>query len=170
MRKFLLMSKVTLFCLLCSYSLESFSQALAANYPQVSKDKSQAAKPSFGKYLEIPVKGRVIGEDGSGLPGVSVVVKGTTIGTVTDVDGNYSLNVPDENSVLSFSFIGYVAEEVTVGTQTTIDISLALDVTSLSEVVVTGYQSQNRRSITGAVSTVAAKDLVAIPQGNVEQQ
>lgn len=170
MRKFLLMSKVTLFCLLCSFSLESFSQALAANYAPTPKDKSQAAKRSFGKFVDIPVKGRVTGEDGSGLPGVSVVVKGTTIGTVTDADGNYSLNVPNENSVLSFSFIGYVAEEVTVGSQTSIDINLALDVTSLSEVVVTGYQSQNRRNITGAVSTVAAKDLVAIPAGNVEQQ
>src|SRR5690349_543259 len=87
---------------------------------------------------ERTVTGKVTSaEDGSGLPGVNVVVKGTTVGTVTDANGAYSLNLGESSTHLIFTFIGLKSEEVEIAGRTTIDVSLALDVTQLSEVVVT---------------------------------
>ena len=102
-------------------------------------------------------------DDGSGLPGVNVVEKGTSNGAVTDVDGNFSLNV-GENGTLVFSFVGYTTQEITVGNQTTINVSLQPDVTALQEVVVIGYGTQERKEITSAVATVSAEQF---NRGNV---
>jgi TonB-dependent starch-binding outer membrane protein SusC len=96
-------------------------------------------------------------DDGSGLPGVNVVEKGTNNGTVTDVDGNFSVNVAD-NATLVFSFVGYASQEVVVGTQSTININLASDVRSLDEVVVVGYGTQEKKEITSAVASVKSED------------
>src|SRR5687767_3378973 len=86
---------------------------------------------------EISVSGTVRDENNSPLPGVNILVKGTTAGTITDTNGKYQLAVPNSNTVLVFSFIGYMEQEVTIGDKTTIDISMALDVKALDEVVVT---------------------------------
>lgn len=102
------------------------------------------------------VKGTVTAaDDNSALPGVNVVVKGTSTGTITDPNGGYSLSIPGDNATLVFSFIGYTTEEVAVGSRSTIDIKLAPDIQSLQEVVVTGYTTENRREVTGAVATVS---------------
>src|SRR5689334_351004 len=85
----------------------------------------------------LTVKGVVRDETNTPLPGVNVVVKGTTGGTITDGDGRYTVNVPDGSAVLVFTFIGYADQEVNVGGQTTLDVSMAADITSLDEVVVT---------------------------------
>ncbi|UCH14567.1 MAG: TonB-dependent receptor [Bacteroidales bacterium] len=108
---------------------------------------------------QVEITGKVVGEDGTGMPGVNVVIKGTTTGTVTDVEGNYIITVPDAESILQFSYIGYLSEEITVGNQTTIDISLVPDIARLEEVVVVGYGTIPRSDITGAVSSVRAEDL-----------
>ncbi|MCG8309906.1 MAG: carboxypeptidase-like regulatory domain-containing protein, partial [Cytophagales bacterium] len=97
-------------------------------------------------------------EDASALPGVNVIVKGTSQGTVTDIDGNYSLNVPGEATVLVFSSVGYVQEEIVVGSQTIIDLSMVLDVTSLEEIVVVGYGTQRKVDLTGSVGVATAED------------
>ncbi len=105
------------------------------------------------------VTGRVTAqEDGSALPGVSVVVKGTTTGTATDGSGNYSLSVPGNETTLVYSFIGYVSQEVIVGTRTSVDVVMAPDVTALTEVVVVGYGTQKKEDLTGAVTAITAKD------------
>ena len=105
------------------------------------------------------------------VPGASVVVKGTTTGTATDVDGNFSFAVKGDNLTLSISAVGYSTQEVALGTQTSINISLVEDISTLSEVVVTGYGAEGtKRSTTGAVSTVKPRELRAVPSGNVEQQ
>lgn len=96
-------------------------------------------------------------DDGTGIPGVNVVEKGTNNGTVTDVEGNYSLNV-GENSTLVYSFVGYTGQEVAVGGQSTINIGLMADVTSLDEVVVIGYGTQEKKEITSSVSSVKSED------------
>ncbi len=93
-------------------------------------------------------------EDGTSLPGVNVVVKGTTNGTVTDANGAYSINVPGTGGTLVFSFIGFQTQEVAIGEQTVIDASLGPDVTQLSEVVVVGYGTQERRNLSTSVSSV----------------
>ncbi len=117
------------------------------------------------------VTGKVTAQDdGSGLPGVSVVVKGSTTGSVTDANGGYSISVPGNDATLVFSFVGFTTQEIAVGNRSSVNVSLAADVKALEEVIVTGYTTENRREVTGAVSTVKAKDLVAVPSGNVEQQ
>jgi TonB-linked SusC/RagA family outer membrane protein len=110
------------------------------------------------------------GETGEPLPGVNVLLKGTTQGTVTDIQGQYRLNVPGDDAVLVFTSIGYTAEEVEVGNQSTISMTMLPDVQALSEIVVTGYSAEERKDVTGAVSTVETEQLQAVPSGNIEQQ
>lgn len=95
-------------------------------------------------------------EDGASLPGVNVLEKGTSNGTVTDSNGHYSISVTD-NATLIFSFIGYKSQEVIVGGQSAVDLTLQVDVTSLSEVVVVGYGQQEKKDVTGVVATVDSK-------------
>jgi len=114
------------------------------------------------------VTGIVSDETGAGMPGVNVLVKGTTNGTVTDVQGNYTISAP-ANSTLVITFVGYKTTEVAVGDRSKIDVALEVDLTSLDEVVVTGYGIDKRREIAGAVSIVKTKDLTITPTGNVEQ-
>lgn len=114
------------------------------------------------------VSGVVIsGEDNMPLPGVSVLIKGTTTGTVTDVDGRFKLNVADQNAVLILSFIGFTPLEVPVGNNTTLDLTLRPDLKSLEEVVVVGYGVQKRETITGSVATVKGGELSKSPAMNL---
>ncbi len=103
---------------------------------------------------ERSVSGKVTSvEDGAGLPGVNIVIKGTSTGTITDVDGNYVLNVTD-GATLVFSFIGYVNEEVQPGVRSVIDVQLSTDIEQLSEVIVVGYGTQSKKLLTDNISTV----------------
>jgi TonB-dependent starch-binding outer membrane protein SusC len=120
---------------------------------------------------ERTVSGRVTSkEDGSGLPGVNVVVKGTTTGTVTDVDGNFRLSVAGSGGSLVFSFIGLQTEEVVIGDRNIVDVSLSLDVTQLSEIVVTGqgYGIEKKRLST-TVDVVNKSQIDAVPGGRLDQ-
>lgn len=119
---------------------------------------------------DVRVSGKVSDNTGAGLPGVNVVVKGTSRGVTTDGGGNYTINVPNRQAVLVFSFIGYTSQEAAVGNQSVLNIKLADDATTLTEVIVTGYTTDDRRNTTGAVATVKSKALTAVPSGNVEQQ
>tara|TARA_Y100001980_G_C14556574_1_gene348674 strand:+ start:1504 stop:4689 length:3186 start_codon:yes stop_codon:yes gene_type:complete len=103
------------------------------------------------------VTGKVTGDDGEGIPGVNVVVKGTTVGVITDFNGDYSLNVPAGESTLVFSSVGYTTVEENIGNRSTIDIALAQDVTALEEVVVIGYGTQQKKDLTGAIVNVQAE-------------
>ncbi len=107
-------------------------------------------------------------ETSSGLPGVTIQVKGTTKGTVTDADGKYAIEAGD-GSTLVFSSVGYVTQEMAVGNSSVIDITLTADVKTLGEIIVTGYGSQSKRDVTGAVATVDTKQLLAVPAANVGQ-
>ena len=110
------------------------------------------------------IKGTVTAEaDGGALPGVNVIVKGTSNGASTDFDGNYSINVSGDNAVLVFSYIGYATKEVTVGSNKTINVALVEDLGALDEVVVVGYGSRKKSDITGAVSSVTTDELNAFP-------
>lgn len=123
---------------------------------------------SISAQAQNTISGQVKDEQGAPMPGVNVLVKSTTTGTSTDIDGKYSLSVQN-GAVLVFSFIGYVSTEVQVGTQTTIDLTMQPDVSTLSELVVVGYGTQNRGSVTGAISSVNAKEVTALPVTNVQQ-
>ncbi|HEX7014777.1 MAG TPA: SusC/RagA family TonB-linked outer membrane protein [Cyclobacteriaceae bacterium] len=124
---------------------------------------ARAAEPPSSPHAQalIGVSGRVTDETGNAFPGVNVVVKGTAVGTSTDSDGRYSLDVPSENSVLVFSFVGYGTVEVTVGARTEIDVSLAPDVRSLQEVVVTALGIEKESKKLGyAATSVQTSELV----------
>lgn len=117
---------------------------------------------------DLSVKGKVTDDTGESLPGASILVEGTTIGTITDVEGNYSLQIPNpQEATLVFSFVGYLSEEVPVNNQAVIDMVLVPDVMSLGEVVVVGYGTQKRATLTGSVSEIDGKDIVKSPQPNV---
>ena len=114
------------------------------------------------------VTGSVKAEDGIALPGVSVLVKGTTNGTMTDFDGNYSLQVKESN-ILIFSYIGMKTQEVPIGNQRVIDITMRTSETTLEEVVVVGYGTQKKSDVTGSVVSVSTKTLEARPRASLEQ-
>jgi hypothetical protein len=116
------------------------------------------------------VTGTVTSADEGALPGVNIVIQGTTQGAVTDADGNYTINVTGDDAVLVFSFIGYTTQAVPVGSQSTVDVVLAPDVTSLDEIVVTAYATQKKSDLTGAVGVVNSDELTQMPQGNITQQ
>ena len=104
---------------------------------------------------------------GEALPGVNIVVQGTTTGTITDIGGKYSLDIPNTNAVLVFSFISYVNQAITVGSQNTINVSLIEEVKALDEVVVVGYGTQKKVNLTGSVSSITSEKLSVVPTPNV---
>lgn len=118
---------------------------------------------------EKTLTGKVTGEDGAPLPGVSVLVKGTTIGAQTDLDGVYELNVPSDAQTLVFSFIGFRSLEQEIGNNTVINVELSQDIEALSEVVVIGYGEQSRRYQVQSVATVDAKKFENVPAVSPQQ-
>jgi TonB-dependent starch-binding outer membrane protein SusC len=110
------------------------------------------------------------GKTGEFLPGVNVTIAGTTIGSITDANGQYNLQTPNQNEVIVFSFIGYLSQKVTYAGQTVIDIKLASDVLALDEVVVTGYSVEKKKDIIGSVSVVNINDMRSTPSSNVGSQ
>ena len=119
--------------------------------------------------LDFTVTGKVTDESGEGLPGVSVVVKGTQRGTTTSQEGTYSVAVPDGAATLVFSFVGYVSQEVPVNKRSQIDIRLGTDTKALNEVIVVGYGTQKKRDLTGAISSITSRDIAETPSSNFLQ-
>lgn len=116
------------------------------------------------------VTGRVTAvQDGSTLPGVNVVVKGTTVGVSTDADGNYSINVPDDKSVLTFSSIALVAQDIPINNRSIINVQMAEAVNELAQVVVTGYNSVQKKDITGSMVSVTSEKFKEIPVASFDQ-
>ena len=105
------------------------------------------------------INGRITDENGAGLPSVSIILKGTQLGTNSDIDGKYKISVPDGPATLTFSFVGYVSQDIVVNNQTTIDLVLATDQKALEEVIVVGYNAQSKRNIISAVTTVSGATL-----------
>jgi TonB-linked SusC/RagA family outer membrane protein len=114
------------------------------------------------------VSGTVVDETGTPLPGVTILLKGTTRGTTTDLDGKYSIAAP-ANGVLVFSFIGYNNLEETVGSRSKIDLALSPDVSNLDEVIVVGYGTQKKSQLTGAISSVGNKEIQELPITDARQ-
>ncbi len=116
------------------------------------------------------VSGTVKDENtGEQLPGVNVVLKGTSSGTISDAEGRYSLEVPSQDAVLIFSFVGYAKQEVPVGERNSIDVLLMSDISTLDEVVVVGYGTQKKSVVSGSISSVKATDLESMPINRIEQ-
>jgi TonB-dependent starch-binding outer membrane protein SusC len=125
---------------------------------------------SFASLPEMIVKGRVTTEeDQSPIPGANILIKGTTTGTVTDGDGNFSIEVPSAESVLVVSSIGYATQEIPVNGRTSIDVVLVPDIQQLSEVIVVGYGTQKKADITAAIATMETENLEERPLARVDQ-
>jgi TonB-linked SusC/RagA family outer membrane protein len=119
--------------------------------------------------LIIEVSGRVISSDGQGIPGVNVLVKDTGSGTVTDIEGNFSINVPNEDNILVFSAIGFISQEVTVNGRSVINVTLEEDLQNLDEVVVVGYGQQKKANLTGSVSNIRGEAIENMPVTQASQ-
>ncbi|KGL62286.1 SusC/RagA family TonB-linked outer membrane protein [Polaribacter sp. Hel1_85] len=114
--------------------------------------------PNLGLQQTKTITGTVVSSDDSmPIPGVSVILKGTSIGVATDFDGNYSIKVPSNEAVLVFSYLGYASQEITVGTKTNVNVSLKPDATTLDEIVVVGYGTQKKAVITGSIDVVKSE-------------
>ncbi len=134
--------------------------------------KKAFEKQSSGLRITFPdrnVRGVVTDEKGEGLPGVSILLKGTQQGTTTDGEGQYSISVPANESVLVFSFVGYVSQEIIVGSRTSVDVSLAADTKSLEELVVVGYGTQKKVNMTGAVDVITGDQIKNRQSATVSQ-
>ncbi|MFD2571291.1 TonB-dependent receptor [Spirosoma soli] len=119
--------------------------------------------------VERQVTGMVTDEKGEGLPGVSVVVKGTNRGTSSDAAGKYSLRAPDGDVVLAFSFLGYEKQEISLGNRSTLDVQMISGTNNLQEIVVVGYGTQRRQDVTGAISSIKADDIITQGASTVQK-
>ncbi|WP_405326793.1 SusC/RagA family TonB-linked outer membrane protein [Leeuwenhoekiella sp. LLG6367-2.1] len=149
--------------LICFKSSLIFCLLLVLSYPI-------KASTTLTENLQQKITGTVtIAADGMPLPGVTVLVKGTTTGTTTDFDGKYELNTTSENDVLIFSYVGMKTVEITVNGKSVVNIALEENIGSLDEIVVVGYGSQKRSDVTGSVSSVPEDRLENLPVTNVTQ-
>ena len=115
------------------------------------------------------ISGKVTDSNGETLPGVTVIVKGTSNGTVTNVDGEYSITGVASNSILKFSFVGMLSQEIVVGNQTILDVKMAMDAIGIEEVVAVGYGTMKKSDLTGSVVSVKSEDLLERPSTNLGQ-
>ncbi len=128
-----------------------------------------ASNSGNNEVAALSISGLVTDEENSPLPGVNILVKGTTNGTTSDMDGRYTLDVSDANVVLIYSFIGYTSKEITVGGQNEINVKMEPDIQSLQEVVVVGYGEVKKSDLTGSVSSIKTEELNAYPTTNIMQ-
>lgn len=139
------------------YSLQEVApKDLLANFSTIPKKQDRS------------VSGKVTDMNDEGLPGVNVQIQGTTKGTVTNLNGEYSLSVPSADAILIFSSVGYTTEEITVGNRSVIDITMMEDIQALSEIVVVGYGTQKKSDLTGSISSVESKDITRLSERRLE--
>jgi len=130
------------------------------NTISVTKKESRKQKPVTEVVADINISGKVLDENSQGLPGVNITVKGLAQGALTDIEGNFKISVPDQSSVLVFSYVGYIAQEVTVGSQTSLNINMELDARQLDELVVTALGIEREAStLTYAQQTVDGEEI-----------
>jgi TonB-linked SusC/RagA family outer membrane protein len=134
----------------------------------VSNEPPQSSSVS-GAANENIVKGSVTDEKGEGLPGVNILIKGSQVGTVTDVKGDFAITLRNETDVLVFSYVGYLSQEIVAGNRNTLKIVLVADQKSLEEVVVVGYGVQRKADVTGAIATISEKELREVPVTTAQQ-
>ncbi|EPR67620.1 TonB-dependent receptor [Cyclobacterium qasimii M12-11B] len=143
-------------------------------FKQINNIISVSSTATLGNNVEISIKevsitGTVTSPDGKTIPGATVLLKGTNVGTVTDLDGKFSLNVPEEGAILVVSFIGYLNQEVPVANRSILTIVLQEDMQSLDEVVVIGYGVVKKEDLTGSVAQVEMEEVRDIPANSVER-
>ena len=161
------MRKISILCSVWAAALVLSASGAEAKTPPTN---GSGVRVTATVNADKTVTGKVVSsEDNTAIPGVSIIVKGTTTGTNTDADGNFKLTVKDNSAVLVFSAVGFEKQEVTVGNRTTINVTFVVDQKSLTEVVVVGYGTQRKSQMTGAISQVTAKQLQEMPITSIGQ-
>ncbi|WP_266366990.1 SusC/RagA family TonB-linked outer membrane protein [Tellurirhabdus rosea] len=157
--------------LLCLLALSGYAHVDGSKPVLLARNavSPQAAQMLDARRAVFTVTGKVTGEDGSPLPGVSILIKGSTTGTTASADGTYRITLPNENATLVFSFVGYEKQEIPVRNRSVIDVTLLVDTKSLQEVVVVGYGTVKKSDVTGSVSSISSKQLQAVPVQNLSQ-
>jgi len=146
-----------------AYSIIDRKIILAPEYLTKEKDE-------YATMLQQVVTGTVTdSQTGEAMPGVNIQVKGTSIGTITDADGKYSISVTDRNAIITFSFIGYIIQEIPLNSRTALDVYLEVEVASLSEVIVIGYGRTTRENLTSSTSVINTSSIIGVPQLRVDQ-
>ncbi|MVN92869.1 SusC/RagA family TonB-linked outer membrane protein [Mucilaginibacter sp. HME9299] len=148
-----------------SYQLIN-DRIVLAKKQSVAAAETSVSTPVSAQQPPVQIKGKVTSDKGEELVGVSVTIKGSTTGTITDVNGNFSITVPDANTVLVVKYVGFTTQEVTVGTQTNLDIKLITQASNLSEVVVVGYNVVKRSDVTSSVVSINAQEIRSRPVAN----
>ncbi len=154
---------------LCLWFMKCCLKGLIMIYLLLSSSVYGMTNTKKSQSPAIEVSGKVIDEMGESLPGVSVLLVGTSIGVVTNIDGRYEISVPEEGATLQFSYIGFATQTVEIGNQTVIDITLTQDFSSLEEVVVVGYGTQRKKDLTGAVASADIEAFRESPNVNIMQ-
>ncbi|MRS60372.1 SusC/RagA family TonB-linked outer membrane protein [Larkinella terrae] len=154
---------------LCLFPTLLASVCTSATFAAKDPNSGSLSKTAFTVAVDRTLTGKVTDETNSSLPGVSIVIKGTTRGTVTDADGQYKIEVPESGATLVFSFVGYLSQEVNVGTQSSLNVSLKSDNKVLDEIVVIGYGTAKKSDLTGAVGTVKEAELKERPAPSLQQ-
>jgi len=145
-----------IFLLLFAFITINYSYASTNEFPKEGKDINSINQNS------VKIKGIVKDAQGDPLIGVSISVKGTTAGTVTDLDGNYTIDAPNSNAILVVSYIGFRTQEIPLSGKTTVDIKLVEDTQMLNEAVVIGYGTMDKKELTSAISHISGKDLLNV--------
>ena len=149
----------------CLMIMVIFSLSASSSYAFGNSDDNN----ELSAQQEIEVSGKVTDENNEDLPGANVMIKGTTVGAVTDLNGEFSITVPNSEAVLVISFVGYTTQELVVGNQTIINVNLAPDLAALDEVVVVGYGTVKKSDLTGSISTIKPAEILRMPTARVDQ-
>lgn len=144
-------------------------QIMLQNKTETKSSVIKVVEPAIINNPDKRVNGKVVDEKGDGLPGVTIYVKGTSIGVATDLEGQFTINVPDDKNVLVFTFVGYIAQEVEIGSRTQVNVTLKTDEQLLSEVIVVGYGSMSRKNLTSAISSIRSENFADRPIFDVAQ-
>src|SRR5690606_29924416 len=165
------MHPIRYFMMSCTLLFAYHEGALSQNLQGKNEFTPAATSLTKAKAVqEVTISGTVRdGADNLPLPGVSILAKGTTIGTVTDIDGNYTLEVPEDVQSLVFSFIGYLSQEVPIEGRIMIDIVMEPDIQSLSEVIVVGYGEKEKGELTGSIANIDGRSIEQASQMNLTQ-
>ncbi|KAA5549103.1 SusC/RagA family TonB-linked outer membrane protein [Adhaeribacter rhizoryzae] len=159
--------KVCILLLACCFSEEAFASPDARS--SLTPAKINFSKPFLSKPVNWPITGKVSSAKGEALPGVTVLLKGTTIGATTGVDGTYAISVPEQGGTLVFSFIGFTTTEKTFSGPGAVNVNMSEDAKALQEVVVVGYGTQKKSQVTGAISSVSSKEITELPVTSAQQ-
>jgi TonB-linked SusC/RagA family outer membrane protein len=143
--------------------------ALLNIFPVQAGDNEKVNMNQSGAIQEKKVTGKISDEKGEPMLGVTILVQGTNIGVISNIDGNYTINVPDEKSILAFSFVGFLTKEIKVENQSVIDVIMTEDFQKLEEVVIVAYGTQKKSHLTGSVSSVKSETLNEVPVSRVDQ-